>query len=167
MKIVLRAGEEDHLAEISGEGDRLTILLDGKPRTVDVLQGDQGSLSLLIDGRAYACDFETRKGGQVRVHIRESVFELEVLDERRARRQLVSGGLGASGPQVILAPMPGKIVRLLAKVGQAVKAGEGLIVIEAMKMENELRSPKAGRVKDVSVTPGTSVEAGRVLVVIE
>ncbi len=63
--------------------------------------------------------------------------------------------------------MPGRVVRVLVAAGDTVAARQGVVVVEAMKMENELRSPKAGRVKDVAVTPGTSVEAGRVLIVIE
>jgi biotin carboxyl carrier protein len=67
----------------------------------------------------------------------------------------------------VLAPMPGRVVRVLVAPGDEVAAKQGVVVVEAMKMENELRSPKAGRVKEVMVTPGTSVDAGRVLVVIE
>ena len=73
----------------------------------------------------------------------------------------------ATGDQKIVAPMPGRVVRVLVAVGDEVAPRQGVVVVEAMKMENELRAPKGGRVKDVSVTPGTSVEAGRVLVVIE
>ena len=73
----------------------------------------------------------------------------------------------AHGEQAIVAPMPGRVVRVLVAPGDEVAARQPVVVVEAMKMENELRSPKAGRVKDVPVTEGTSVEAGRVLVVIE
>jgi biotin carboxyl carrier protein len=65
------------------------------------------------------------------------------------------------------APMPGRVVRVLVVHGEDVEARQPVVVVEAMKMENELRSPKAGRVKDIAVEAGTSVEAGRVLVVIE
>jgi len=67
----------------------------------------------------------------------------------------------------VTAPMPGRVVRILVSPGETVAARQGVVVVEAMKMENELRSPKAGTVREVSVTTGTSVEAGRVLVVIE
>ncbi|MGB2714541.1 MAG: biotin/lipoyl-containing protein [Vicinamibacterales bacterium] len=71
------------------------------------------------------------------------------------------------GDQSVTAPMPGRVLRVLVAAGDAVSAGQGLVVVEAMKMENELRAPRAGRVKDVSVSAGASVDAGRVLVVIE
>jgi biotin carboxyl carrier protein len=167
MRFVLRQGTRDRVAEVAEEGGRLTVTLDGEARPVDFIEGDQGFLSLLIDGKAHACDFEARKGNQVRVYLGQSVFELEVLDERKARRQLAAGGVGASGPQEIVAPMPGKIVRVLVKVGQAVKAGEGLIVIEAMKMENELRAARAGTVKEIAVQEGVAVEGGAKLCVVE
>jgi biotin carboxyl carrier protein len=72
-----------------------------------------------------------------------------------------------AGTQQVLAPMPGKVVKILVKAGDEVKARQGLVVIEAMKMENELRSPKDGRVSDLLVTEGASVEAGRLLVFVE
>ena len=86
------------------------------------------------------------------------------------RRRTARGGTdgdAADGEQAIVAPMPGRVVRVLVAAGDEVAVRQGVVVVEAMKMENELRSPKAGRVKEVSVTPGTSVDAGRVLVVIE
>jgi biotin carboxyl carrier protein len=85
---------------------------------------------------------------------------------RRSRR-VAEGGSQAHGVQAVTAPMPGRIVRVLVQPGDRIAARQGVIVVEAMKMENELRSPKAGKVKEVTVSPGTSVEAGRILVVIE
>ena len=88
--------------------------------------------------------------------------------ERPPHRPRRRDGAGAAhGEQKIVAPMPGRVVRVLVAPGDEVEARQPIVVVEAMKMENELRSPKAGRVKDVAVTAGASVEAGRVLVVIE
>jgi biotin carboxyl carrier protein len=171
MRFVLRQGDRETVVEVEREGDKLSVALNGKLRQIDLAEGDQGLISLLVDGQAHACDFDTRKGNQVRVYVGQSVFEVELeteLDsERRARRQLAGGGSGAAGPQVIVAPMPGKVVRLLVKVGQPVKAGDGLVVIEAMKMENELRSARAGTVKEISVAEGAAVEGGARLCVVE
>jgi biotin carboxyl carrier protein len=85
----------------------------------------------------------------------------------RRRGRAADAPFHVDGVHSIAAPMPGRIVRVLVAPGDEVAAGQGVIVVEAMKMENELRAPKAGRVKDVSVSPGTSVDAGKVLVVIE
>ena len=85
----------------------------------------------------------------------------------RGRRRGAPAEAGRAGLQPVVAPMPGRVVRVLVNPGDHVAARQGVVVVEAMKMENELRSPKGGTVREVSVTPGTSVEAGRVLVVIE
>ena len=84
----------------------------------------------------------------------------------RSRRRIGAGADGA-GPQRIVAPMPGKVVRVLVKPGDAVEARQGLVVVEAMKMENELRAARAGTVAAVSVVEGQSVDAGAVLAVVE
>jgi biotin carboxyl carrier protein len=89
-----------------------------------------------------------------------------VVNGRRTRRRAADGG-GAHGEQAIAAPMPGRVVRVLVSAGEHVDIRQPVVVVEAMKMENELRSPKAGRVKNVAVNAGMSVEAGRVLVVVE
>jgi biotin carboxyl carrier protein len=95
------------------------------------------------------------------------VHTAEVLDERRRLRHKAAGQGGAQGRQVVRAPMPGRVVRVLVEEGQAVEARQGLVVVEAMKMENELRATHAGTVASVKVAPGAAVEAGAELVVVE
>lgn len=95
-------------------------------------------------------------------------FEVEALDERaRAIRELSAAAAGPTGPAPLVAPMPGLVVRVHVQVGDHVSAGQGLVVMEAMKMENELRTQAAGRVKAVRATPGTAVEKGAVLIELE
>jgi pyruvate carboxylase subunit B len=95
-------------------------------------------------------------------------FEIDALDERsRAIQDLANTAAEARGPAPLVAPMPGLIVRVNVAVGDAVQAGAGLVVMEAMKMENELRAPAAGRVRAVSAVPGKAVEKGMVLVELE
>jgi biotin carboxyl carrier protein len=95
-------------------------------------------------------------------------FEVEALDERtRAIRELSGATAGPAGPAPIRAPMPGLIVRINAQVGDEVQAGQGLVVMEAMKMENELRAQAAGRVKAILVSTGTAVEKGMLLIELE
>ncbi len=104
--------------------------------------------------------------GALGVHVNGRQVALTISESGRAR---VRGGAAAHGhgPQRLLAPMPGKVVKVLVRPGDAVEAGQGLIVVEAMKMENELRAAKAGRVASVAVTEGQSVDAGAVLAVVE
>jgi pyruvate carboxylase subunit B len=95
-------------------------------------------------------------------------FETEALDERtRAIRDLSAERAGPTGPAPIMAPMPGLIVRVSVKAGDRVEAGQGIVVMEAMKMENELRATAAGTVRSVEVSPGTAVEKGALLVALE
>lgn len=150
--------------EVRGTDGRYTVTLDGRPLEVDLHDAGRGFMSLLIDAQSYDVALEPRGGGYT-----------VVLDDDTLHVDLASAARGSGaapkstppGPVRLTAPMPGKVVRILVEAGREVAAGQGLVVVEAMKMENELRSPKAGRVKEVAVTAGTSVEAGRVLVVIE
>jgi biotin carboxyl carrier protein len=144
----------------------LRILLDGVPHQVDAIPLEDDSVSLLLDGRSYSLEFEQR-GERMGVLVRGSVFEVELLDERRLRMRRAGARLSDTGPQIVVAPMPGKIVRVLVGPGDQVREGQGLLVVEAMKMENELRAARAGRVLEVSVVEGTAVEAGARLCVVE
>ena len=119
-----------------------------------------GSYSVLIGGRSYNVIVV---GGAVRVNGR--AFQVEVFDPRemRGRKNAAAG----EGRQKIVAMMPGKVVRVLVAQGDAVEAGQGLVVVEAMKMQNEMKSPKAGRVIEVKTRPEATVAAGEVLMVIE
>ena len=113
-------------------------------------------------GESYAM---VRQGGGWAVLKGGEVWEAHVVDERTQALQAVTGRAGpASGRHVMMAPMPGLVLRLEVDVGAAVKAGQGMIVLEAMKMENELSTPVAGRVTAVHVAPGQAVEKGTALV---
>ncbi len=106
--------------------------------------------------------------GQYTLWVEGYRFEVEALDERaRAIRELSAAAAGPSGPAPLVAPMPGLVVRVHVSIGDDVSAGQGLVVMEAMKMENELRTPAAGRVKAIRVTPGTAVEKGTLLIELE
>jgi biotin carboxyl carrier protein len=144
------------------------VTVDGVVRLVDAVRVDEGMLSLILsdgDGASHQVAVsEATTPGEQTVTLAEGSLQVMV-NGRRARRG--ADAVGAAGEQRILAPMPGKVVRVLARVGDEVAIRQPLVVVEAMKMENELGSPKAGRVKEVSVQEGQSVEAGRLLVVVE
>ena len=148
-----------------GEG-RYAVTVEGVRCEVDAVHTEPGALSLLIDGESYSVDVDDAASG-VSVRVRDQVFSVDVADERRMRMRASAGDAAAEGKQVVRAPMPGKVVKLLVKVGDPVTAGQGLVVVEAMKMENELKSPKAGTVREVSVAEGQTVEAKAALVVVE
>ena len=146
------------------------VAVDGRPIEVDsaqlnaVAQVEPGVYSVLLDGVSYEVRvMKTSQGVSVEVDNRR--FAVEVIDPRdtsRASRTSIQ-----SGRQSISAPMPGKVVRVLVKVGDSVDAGQGLIVVEAMKMQNEMKASRAGRVADIRARAGQTVGAGDTLVVLE
>lgn len=150
--------------EVRGRDGHYAVTVDG--RTLDVDHQETGAhfASLLIGGRSYEAGLEKRPDGY-NVVLAEDVLYVEL-------RGASSGTAAAArkadtGPARVLAPMPGRLVRVLVEPGQQVRAGEGLVVVEAMKMENELRSPRAGRVAQVPVREGQAVETAALLVVVE
>jgi biotin carboxyl carrier protein len=155
--------------EHAGAG-RYRVIVDGHPRVIDAVRVGSFGLSLLLDGDAGSSrDIQVAPGsvrGELLIGV-DGKSVSAVINGRRTGRATSEGGSRADGEQTIVAPMPGRIVRLLVSRGDEVAARQPVIVVEAMKMENELRSPKTGRVKDISVDAGDSVEAGRVLAVIE
>ena len=157
--------EKSRKVELRKEGNLWKCKLDGREIPVDAISTQTAVLSLLIGGKSYQVKQEST-GGQTNVVVGTQRFTAEVRDPRslRARR---NADAGASGPRRITAPMPGKVVRILAAVGTQVEQGQGVIVIEAMKMQNELKSPKKGVVSKLTVSEGAAVEAGQSLAAIE
>jgi biotin carboxyl carrier protein len=148
------------------------VVVDGKARLVDAaaVDGDTYSLVCLTNGNQsiQAGLAATALPGEVAVHMASGVASVRLVTGRAGRAGRGGGVADAvSGTRTVLAPMPGRIVKVLVKPGDTVTARQGLVVVEAMKMENELRSPKDGRVAEVLVTEGATVEAGRALVVVE
>ncbi len=151
--------------EPAGE-NRFKLTHNGKTFLVDALTLDHGAVSMLVDGTSYSVEFD-EQGDEVQVLVRGQVTRVDVADERRLRLRAGTAGFSVEGKQVISAPMPGKVVKVLVKVGDEVKEGQGLVVVEAMKMENELKSPKAGKVVELPAKEGTAVEINARLVVVE
>jgi biotin carboxyl carrier protein len=156
--------------ERAGRHDRYRVTVDGVPTLVDAQRSGEFGLSLLFpDGAHAAARVAVAPGsapGELLACLRGRCAAV-VVNGRRTGRGAADTGAGAEGEQKIVAPMPGRVVRVLVAAGDDVEARQPVVVVEAMKMENELRSPKSGRVKDVAVAAGASVEAGRVLMVIE
>ena len=151
--------------EPAGPG-RYKLTLDGKTHVVDALTLDHGAVSMLVDGESYSVEFEDQ-GDDVSVLVKGQITRIDVANERKLRLRAASAGFSAEGKQTIVAPMPGKVVKVLVAVGDEVKEGQGLVVVEAMKMENELKSPKDGKVVELFAKEGTAVENNAKLVVVE
>lgn len=137
------------------------VTVDGAAFDCDARMLSAGVLSLIAGGRSYRC---VRDGDAVLVDGRRVEFAVNDPRELSGRR---GHGEGDAGPRAVKAPMPGKVVRVLVEVDAEVEAGQGVVVIEAMKMQNELKAPKAGRVAKMAVAVGETVAAGAVMVVVE
>jgi biotin carboxyl carrier protein len=157
--------EKTYRIELQRAESGWKCMLDGRELPVDVVQGQDGVLSLLLGGRSYEVKQESI-AGESQVVVDQERFPVSVRDPRsfRSRRPAAEA---AHGVKKITAPMPGKIVRLLAAEGSAVEAGQSVIVIEAMKMQNELKAPKNGVIRRIKVAEGAAVEAGQSLAEVE
>lgn len=165
-----------YIVQLNGERKVVTLDSDGiryetDPPVHAELSDIEGSpvRMVKIGTHVYRVVVRRRQGrGTYTLWVDGYRFETEALDERtRAIRDLSAARAGPTGPAPILAPMPGLIVRVSVKVGDKVEAGQGIVVMEAMKMENELRATAAGTVRSVEVSPGTAVEKGALLVALE
>jgi biotin carboxyl carrier protein len=142
---------------------RVTFTVNGRLVEADAVWISRGAYSILLGGRSLEVTTEeTSNGLLLRANGRE--FQVEILDPRSWRRGR-GAGIELEGRQQLIAPMPGKIVRVLVAAGQQVNAGQGLLVIEAMKMQNEIRSPKSGTVEKLA-REGQTVNAGEVLAIV-
>jgi len=143
------------------EGGALSCRVDGRPIDVDAHRMEPGTISLIVEGRQYRCVLD---GDAVVVEGRRYEF---AVDDPRSLRGRRGAQEGATGPSAVKAPMPGRVVRVLVSEGDEVAEQQGVIVIEAMKMQNELKAPRAGRIAKVAVKVDATVAAGEVLVIVE
>ena len=170
------------------QGALLHVELDGRVHVVDARRINDSVVSLLVQSgtggtpvRSFEASFAIHapahrrpgdSGSDIDVHVAGRMVPVQIRAATRRTRQGASAGLKAgqlpgSGPQRVTSPMPGRIVRVLVKAGDQVVAKQGLVVVEAMKMENELRAARDGRVRELLVAQGQSVDAGTVLLVVE
>jgi biotin carboxyl carrier protein len=138
---------------------------DGQVVPIDALIPRRDVLSLLVDGRAYEVKRE-QTATDLHIWVGSSRFAVELRDPRSLRSRMQATGDDA-GPKKILAPMPGRVVRVLVSENCEVEAGQGIVVVEAMKMQNEMKSPKKGIVKKILATAGAAVNPGDVLAIVE
>lgn len=166
MTIYLEMGGKQTKVQIERDAEgRMTAALDGGPATVDAQLLQPGVLSLIVEGRAYRVVLEEAVE-ETAVHVGRERFVYRVDDPRSLRSRRRSGESG-DGPKTLKATMPGRVVRVLHARGDIVGAGQGVLVIEAMKMQNELKSPKEGTITQLLVQAGDTVSAGQALALIE
>jgi biotin carboxyl carrier protein len=165
MKRIVRIGARSLSIEWTRAGDRVSFRLgDRQTREASILEVEPGIYSILLG----TCSFDARVfplNGEYIVEIRGSSIAVQVTDPRESSLGTRSGH--GEGRISVKAPMPGKVVRVLVNAGEEVSVGQGLMVVEAMKMQNELRSPKQGRVISIGASETEAVTAGQILAVVE
>jgi biotin carboxyl carrier protein len=142
------------------DADTLSLIDAGSQaiaREITIERDRRGEMRVMVQGKSFHVTVETRAEKKGRMPLSQEV----------AARKIPVPSSGANGPQKIVAPMPGRVVRVLVAPGDRIVAGQGVVVMEAMKMENELRSPKDGVVREVAVVEGAAIDTGTVVAVIE
>lgn len=171
-QFIARHGDTEKKIGVEKKADgSYRVVVDGVERVVDAKKFAAGTMSVLIDHKSYDVELEVvgdnESKGAYNALVRGQVVRLDVLDERQVRMGMTSAQFAVSGPQTVTAPMPGKVVEIAVAVGDEVAEGAPLVIMEAMKMENELKSPKAGKVSAIFVKKGAAVEAGAKLISVE
>jgi biotin carboxyl carrier protein len=168
MKLEAEIGEDRHQVELKRSGDNISAVIDGRSYDVEVSEPEPGVYLIKKDGKIFEAYVAPADRPDVRkkVTIRGREIEVRLIDPKRLR-STGGGGEHADGLAEIKTAMPGKVVRILIAAGSEVKKGDGVLVVEAMKMQNELKSPKDGTVTNILVTEGATVVAGQSLAMIE
>lgn len=171
MRLKAQIAGASHEVTLNQKSDRAVVEVDGRPYDLEIRELAPGEY-LVVDGPSvFKCRVErkhdrTSPGELFEVMLRGRNYEVSVIDPKRLRSGQ-SAGAHHHGAAEIVSPMPGKIVRVLVEAGAQVEAGAGVVVVEAMKMQNEMKAPKAGTVISINAEEGATVSAGDVLAVIE
>jgi biotin carboxyl carrier protein len=164
---LLDGGKREVAVEVTDDGPgRYQVRLGDRVHRVDAFRHDYGTLSLIVDTASWSVTFEER-ANQLRVRVRDQVVPLEVLSERRLRMRRSLSRLTVEGPQPLASPVPVTVLKLLCAAGDEVRQGQPLVLVRALGMENELCSPRDGKVAAVAVQPGQRVAAQERLLTVE
>jgi len=168
MKLTAELAGTEHTLELERDGVRVVATVDDRRYEIEAREIESGVYLLQTGGRVYECRVGRAQAtsATTEVQIGSQVFQIALSDPKRLRHTAAAGAQAAGRAQV-LAAMPGKVVRVVVAQGAQVEAGDALLVVEAMKMQNEMKSPKSGTVIELHATAGATVNAGDVLVVVE
>ena len=169
MKLTAKLNKENHEISFEHTGERVLAQVDERSYELSVRAVEDGLYLLMRDGDVYECLVEKDRGRQdiFNVHLRNHTYVTTIIDPRKLGSVNDSGVHAGDGSAEITSPMAGKVVRVLLRKGAQVKAGDGVIVVEAMKMQNELKTPRDGVVAEIRTVENATVNAGDVLAVVE
>ena len=168
MKLQAELNNETHEIEIRREGNKVFARVDDREYELEASEPEPNVFLLKNEGKIYEAFIspEQKPGEPFQVKLKNQSFEINLIDPKRLRG--VSGESGAAdGAAEIKTAMPGKVVRILAEQGAEIKKGEGVLIVEAMKMQNEMKAPKDGVVEEIRAAEGATVNAGDILAIIK
>jgi len=167
MAFIAKLGEQSYRVEIEETGKSVyRVSVDGNEFVVDGKKTGRTNYSLIVDNRSFEIEVDNAED-EYRVLVDGRSYHVHLVDERRVRVGDGQSDSQIQGRQRVSVPMPGKVIAVLVSEGDVVEKGQGLVIVEAMKMENEVRSPIAATVKEIKVKAGDTVEGGAALVIIE
>ena len=167
MAFIAKLGEQSYRVEIEEIGKSVyRVSVDGNEFVVDGKKTGRTNYSLIVDNRSFEIEVDNAED-EYRVLVDGRSYHVHLVDERRVRVGDGQSDSQIQGRQRVSVPMPGKVIAVLVSEGDVVEKGQGLVIVEAMKMENEVHSPIAGTVGEIKVKAGDTVEGGAALVIIE
>jgi biotin carboxyl carrier protein len=150
--------------ELEERDGHVTARVGERLYEIDVARPEDGAYLLFIGNEVYETRVWVEATGGLHIKLRDRIFQGKIINRKQRR---AAADHGPEGRQRLTAPMPGKVVRVLCAAGDDVSAGQGVVVVEAMKMQNEIKSPKDGRVTEIRVSEGATVTANQVLAIVE
>ncbi|MBL8205036.1 MAG: biotin/lipoyl-binding protein [Blastocatellia bacterium] len=166
MKIQLQLNDKSLSADLTTISGTVSLTAEMACYKAQISEPQPGSFTVILDSRVYSCTLEKLPGGGTEVSLNGVRIPVKIQDPKRLSHN-IGGNSQAGGLAVLASPMPGKVVRVLCAEGDEVTEGQGLLVVEAMKMQNEVQSPKVGKVREIKVSEGQTVNAGDVLAIVE
>lgn len=166
MKLELEIDGKVIAAEFTATNGNAQLKLGEQTHEAEISQPEPGFFVVQMNNLVYRCALEKLPGGETEIIVNGRRIPVTVRDKKHLRGN-AGAGADASGKVSLISPMPGKIVRVLLNAGDEVAINQGVLIVEAMKMQNEVQSPKAGKVAEIRVTEGQTVNAGEKLAVIE
>jgi biotin carboxyl carrier protein len=166
VKLLLTINGQNLAADFSIRNEDVTLTLEANSYHAQLSEPEPGFFTVILANKVYLCALEKQPTGATEVIVNGQRFPVALQDPKRLSQNAGAAGQ-AGGRATLISPMPGKVVRVLQAVGAEVAEGQGILVVEAMKMQNEVQSPRAGKVAAINVTEGQTVNAGEMLATIE
>ncbi len=165
MKLEFEIDGRAIAAEYEAADGAVRLTIDGRTHEAELYQPEPGLFLVVVENRVFRCYPRRSASGRAEIEVNDELIEFGIRDPKKFSGG--SAGAGSQGRASLMAPMPGKVVRIMLKAGDTVAAHQGILVVEAMKMQNEVQSPKDGTISEIRVSEGQTVNSGDILAVID